>query len=98
MNALPVTIEEICNGEWIIGGGAHDRQSIANSRQEQEMDRTLGENMSTLLTTPTTSKIDQLKAKMKATWMSGDYDLFSRYMEQDARLFYERLDVAAGCQ
>ena len=43
-------------------------------------------------------EIDCLKAQMKATWMSGDYDLFSRYMEQDARVFYEQLDVAAGCQ
>src|ERR1041385_5361498 len=54
-----------------------------------------GENMNTLLTTP---EIDSLKAKLKATWMSGDYDLFSRYMEQDARVFYEQLDVPARCQ
>ncbi len=54
-----------------------------------------GENMSTLLTTP---EIDSLKAKLKATWMSGDYDLFSRYLEQDARVFYEQLDVPARCQ
>jgi len=40
-------------------------------------------------------EIDNLKAKLKATWMSGDYDRFSRYMEQDARVFYERLDVPA---
>ena len=30
--------------------------------------------------------------------MAGDYDRFSRYMEQDARVFYERLDVPAGCE
>src|SRR5437016_4817130 len=52
-------------------------------------------NMATLLTTP---EIDVLKAKLKATWMSGDYDVFSRYMEQDARTFYEQLDVPARCQ
>ena len=45
-----------------------------------------------------TSPIDGLKAKLKTTWMAGDYDRFSRYMEQDARAFYERLDVPAGCQ
>jgi SAM-dependent methyltransferase len=27
-----------------------------------------------------------------------DYDRFSRYMEQGARIFYEQLDVPAGCQ
>ena len=39
-----------------------------------------------------------LKTKLKETWMAGDYDRFSRYMEQDARAFYEQLDVPAGCQ
>jgi SAM-dependent methyltransferase len=51
--------------------------------------------MSTIAIAP---EIDGLKAKLKATWMAGDYDRFSRYMEQDARVFYERLDVPAGCQ
>jgi SAM-dependent methyltransferase len=51
--------------------------------------------MSTLTTTP---EIDGLKAKLKATWMSGDYDLFSRYLEPDARVFYESLDVPSRCQ
>src|ERR1041384_5444073 len=51
--------------------------------------------MATLTTTP---EIDGLKAKLKATWMSGDYDLFSRYMEPDARVFYESLDVPSRCQ
>src|SRR5215813_4608915 len=41
-------------------------------------------------------EIDALKTKLKNTWMSGDYDRFSRYLEQDARVFYERLDVPAG--
>jgi len=51
--------------------------------------------MRTLAVTP---EIDGLKARLKATWMAGDYDRFSRYMEQDARAFYEQLDVPAGCQ
>ena len=42
--------------------------------------------------------VETLKAKLKTTWMSGDYDLFSRYMEPDARVFYEQLDVPARCQ
>src|SRR6185369_13005471 len=32
--------------------------------------------------------IDSLKARLKETWMAGDYDRFSRYMEQGARIFY----------
>ena len=51
--------------------------------------------MSTITITP---EISGLKARLKDTWMAGDYDRFSRYMEQGARLFYEELDVPAGCQ
>jgi len=49
--------------------------------------------MSTSLVAP---EIDTLKTKLKASWMAGDYDRFSRYMEQDARAFYEQLDVPPG--
>jgi len=49
-------------------------------------------------TTTATLEMDGLKARLKETWMAGDYDRFSRYMEQAARIFYEQLDVAAGCQ
>jgi SAM-dependent methyltransferase len=59
------------------------------------MNQYTGGNMSTLAVTP---EIDNLKARLKATWMAGDYNRFSRYMEQDARAFYEQLDVPAGCQ
>ena len=44
------------------------------------------------------TEIDGLKTRLRSTWMGGDYDRFSRYMEQDARAFYERLDVPAGCR
>ncbi len=40
--------------------------------------------------------IDTLKTRLKTTWMTGDYDLFSRYMETGARQFYKRLGVAPG--
>jgi SAM-dependent methyltransferase len=39
-----------------------------------------------------------LKARLKQTWMAGDYDRFSRYMENGARDFYERLNTAPGAQ
>jgi SAM-dependent methyltransferase len=42
-------------------------------------------------------EIDGLKAQLKDTWMAGDYDRFSRYMEQGARTFYEQLDIPVGC-
>ncbi|PYX39658.1 MAG: SAM-dependent methyltransferase [Acidobacteria bacterium] len=51
--------------------------------------------MSTNTTAP---EIDGLKTRLKETWMAGDYDRFSRYMEQGARIFYEQLDIPAGCQ
>jgi len=43
-------------------------------------------------------EIDGLKARLKQTWMAGDYDRFSRYMEYDARAFYDALDVPSGCE
>jgi 2-polyprenyl-3-methyl-5-hydroxy-6-metoxy-1,4-benzoquinol methylase len=44
----------------------------------------------------TTNDIDQLKIRLKTTWMTGDYDLFSRFMEKDAERFFRRLGVAPG--
>src|SRR6202008_2468386 len=49
-------------------------------------------------TTTAVPEIDGLKIRLKETWMAGDYDRFSRYMEQGARIFYEQLDIPAGCQ
>jgi SAM-dependent methyltransferase len=54
-----------------------------------------GESMSNVTTAP---EFNGLKAKLKATWTAGNYDLFSRYMEQGARIFYEQLDLPPGCQ
>jgi ubiquinone/menaquinone biosynthesis C-methylase UbiE len=41
-------------------------------------------------------EFDQLKARLKATWMTGDYDLFSRFMEKDAEQFVTRLNIKPG--
>jgi len=46
--------------------------------------------------TATTPEVNQLKERLKATWMAGDYDRFSRYLEHGAREFYERLPVHPG--
>jgi SAM-dependent methyltransferase len=45
-----------------------------------------------------TSDFVNLKSRLKDTWMAGDYDRFSRYMEHDASEFYERLNVPPGCR
>jgi SAM-dependent methyltransferase len=44
----------------------------------------------------TTADLDQLKVRLKSTWMTGDYDVFARYMEKDAEVFYRRLGIKAG--
>jgi SAM-dependent methyltransferase len=48
--------------------------------------------------TASAPEMDRLKARLKETWSAGNYDHFSRYMEHGARLFYEQLDIAPGCQ
>jgi 2-polyprenyl-3-methyl-5-hydroxy-6-metoxy-1,4-benzoquinol methylase len=49
-------------------------------------------------TTTTATEMEQLKTRLKATWMTGDYDTFSRYMEKDAEVFYRRLNVKPGAR
>ena len=44
----------------------------------------------------TTADLDQLKVRLKSTWMTGDYDVFARYMEKDAEAFYQRLGIKPG--
>ena len=46
--------------------------------------------------TATTTDIDALKTRLKATWMDGNYDYFSRFMESSAVEFLDRLGVEAG--
>ncbi|MFL6449308.1 MAG: class I SAM-dependent methyltransferase [Bryobacteraceae bacterium] len=43
-----------------------------------------------------TNGLTELKGRLKATWMTGDYDVFSRYMEEDARKFFDRLELTPG--
>jgi SAM-dependent methyltransferase len=45
---------------------------------------------------PIFNDVDQLKTRLKGIWMAGDYDIFSRYMEPDAYLFFRRLGVESG--
>ena len=43
-----------------------------------------------------TREMEELKGKLKATWMTGHYDVFARFMEADAVEFYRRLALPAG--
>ena len=45
-----------------------------------------------------TQDFDQLKTRLKTTWKSGDYDRFSRYLEDGAEQFYRRVGVKPGAQ
>jgi SAM-dependent methyltransferase len=47
---------------------------------------------------PTFFELDQLKMRLKATWMDGNYDLFSRFMEKQAEEFFRRLGVKPGAR
>ena len=49
-----------------------------------------------MTTAATTPDIDALKTKLKATWMDGNYDYFSRFMEKSAVEFLDRLHVSPG--
>jgi SAM-dependent methyltransferase len=42
------------------------------------------------------AEMETLKSKLKATWMAGNYDYFSRFMESSAVQFLARLPLRAG--
>jgi len=44
----------------------------------------------------TSPEFADLKARLKTTWMTGDYDHFARFMEKDAEQFFRRLAVPQG--
>ena len=45
---------------------------------------------------PTVDEISQLKDRLKHTWMSGNYGLFSQYLQKSAQEFLDRLEVKPG--
>jgi SAM-dependent methyltransferase len=46
----------------------------------------------------TNGDFSQLKSRLKATWSAGDYDVFARFMEKDAKVFFDRLGAKPGSQ
>lgn len=49
-----------------------------------------------MTTSAITTDVERLKARLKMIWMAGDYDIFSRYLEDSAREFYKRLPLSPG--
>ena len=43
-----------------------------------------------------TQDISGLKTRLKTTWMAGNYDYFSRFMESSAVEFVDRLNFVSG--
>jgi SAM-dependent methyltransferase len=48
------------------------------------------------LTTTITSDMHALKARLKATWESGDYGVFATYLEKGALEFLDRVNIPSG--
>src|ERR1044071_8595777 len=48
------------------------------------------------LMSQTITELESLKAKMKATWMSGDFDRVAQTYAPSARAFVERLGLKPG--
>src|SRR4028119_1922155 len=46
--------------------------------------------------TTMTPEMESLKARLKATWMSGDYGHFAKYLEPGALEFLARLPIQTG--
>ena len=40
-----------------------------------------------MITVADDNDLEILKSELRETWMAGDYDRFSRYMENEARAF-----------
>jgi SAM-dependent methyltransferase len=68
----------------------------------QDMHTTQAPGEDNMIATPTTianpvnTDIDALKTRLKATWMDGNYDYFSRFMTASAVEFLDRLGVDPG--
>jgi SAM-dependent methyltransferase len=50
----------------------------------------------TMTAQSTPSELQALKSRLRATWMDGNYDYFSRFMESSAVEFLDRLNVTPG--
>jgi hypothetical protein len=46
--------------------------------------------------TQATKEFDQLKIRLKTTWMTGDYDFFPHYLEKEGERFFRQLGASLG--
>ncbi len=63
--------------------------SVAESRPNAGHGRSV-------VTTQMTPEMESLKARLKATWMSGDYGTFAKYLEPSALEFLARIPIQGG--
>jgi SAM-dependent methyltransferase len=54
------------------------------------------ENQMNMITVDTTPEMETLKTRLKATWMSGDYGHFAKYLEPGALEFLSRIHIEPG--
>jgi SAM-dependent methyltransferase len=52
--------------------------------------------VATTTRTAITPEMSALKTRLKATWESGDYGVFAKYLERGALEFFDRLSIPAG--
>jgi 2-polyprenyl-3-methyl-5-hydroxy-6-metoxy-1,4-benzoquinol methylase len=76
-------------GNTASGSAAHSGFTEENKQKEIPMTVT-----ATAVSATTTTDMDSLKSRLKATWMDGNYDYFSRFMQDGAAEFFERLNVS----
>ena len=50
------------------------------------------------ITAEMTPKIESLKTRLKATWMSGDYGHFATYLEPGALEFLSHINIQPGAR
>jgi 2-polyprenyl-3-methyl-5-hydroxy-6-metoxy-1,4-benzoquinol methylase len=62
------------------------------------MDDMLKENPMNTITAEMTPEMEALKARLKATWMSGDYGHFATYLEAGAMEFLSRIRIEPGAR
>src|SRR5215211_3381981 len=51
-----------------------------------------------LITAEMTPEMEALKARLKTTWMSGDYGHFATYLEPGALEFLSRINIEPGAR
>lgn len=70
--------------------------SIASLSRAEPGLGTIGESNTRMNMPSTQTALDQLKQRMRGTWMAGDFGQIARYLEKGAEEFADRLNVLPG--